>query len=579
MSGVESGLVAFVKRDCPTCALVVPVLRQIAERDGLTVYTQDDPSFPEAMAAVDDTSLERSWKSKVETVPTLLRVEGGREVARAIGWHRGEWESVSGLSGLGGELPEMRPGCGSLSVDPKHASALRAQFGSDVLAARRVELDAEDEFEAMYDRGWSDGLPLVPPTEQRVLDMLDGTTRRPDEVVATVPPALVECTVEKVAVNAVMAGCKPEYMPVVLAAVEAACTDEFNMHGLLCTTMPAGPVIVVNGPVRRRIGMASGMNVFGQGNRANLTIGRALQLVVRNVGGGKPGEIDRATHGNPGKLSFCFAEDEEDSPFEPLSVSRGIAEGVDALTLFPGEGPRCVVDQISRDPESLARSFAVNLRTVHHPKLVLIFDAILAIGPEHARVFREAGWDRAKLLERLHELLRIPGEELMRGADGIEEGVPGDLAGAHLPKFGANGILIVHCGGRAGLFSMIIGGWAGGDVGQSAGDAANRAMKKLLDPTNEANPASRERLPRLSGLDGVTVGLLDISKPRGDLFLNRLQEKLEARGASVRRYRKPTFTKPAPVDLAAAGRRRVRGGHRSARRLRILHFVQCARHR
>src|SRR5207342_3724383 len=121
--------------------------------------------------------------------------------------------------------------------------------------------------------------------------------------------------VEKVAVNAVMAGCKPEYLPVVLACVEAACTDEFNIHGVLATTMPVGPVVIVNGPIRRAIGMNSGVNAFGQGNRANLAIGRALQLVIRNVGGGRPGGIDRATHGNPGKLSFCFAEDEVDSPW------------------------------------------------------------------------------------------------------------------------------------------------------------------------------------------------------------------------------------------------------------------------
>ncbi len=464
-SGDGSHLIAFVKRDCPTCVLVAPVLEDLAARHDLTIYTQDDPSFPDGLAATDDRSLEVSWRNHIEFVPTLLRVEGDAEVARAVGWHRGEWEEASGVTGLGEGLPETRVGCGSMSVDPVIAPKLRAMFGASELRARRVELDSEDDFEAMFERGWADGLPLVPPTPERVLQMLDGTERGADEVVAVVPPSLVECTVEKVAINAVMAGCKPEYMPVVLAAVEAACTDDFNMHGLLCTTMPTGPVIVVNGPIARRIGMNSGMNVFGQGNRANLTIGRALQLIVRNVGGGRPGEIDRATHGNPGKISFCFAEDEEGSPFEPLATSRGIAPGKDALTLFPGEAPRCIVDQISRDPESLARSFAVNLRTVHHPKLIIVFDAILAIGPEHARVFRDAGWDRKRLTDRLMELLNIPGEELMRGAGGIAEGIPGELAGMTLPKFSPDGILIVHCGGRAGLFSAIIGGWAGGDVG------------------------------------------------------------------------------------------------------------------
>jgi hypothetical protein len=226
-----------------------------------------------------------------------------------------------------------------------------------------------------------------------------------------------------------------------------------------------GPVVVVNGPVRRRIGMNSGINVFGQGNRANVTIGRALQLVVRNVGGGRPGEVDRATHGNPGKIGFAFAEDEESSPWEPFSTDFGAKPGTDTVALFAGEGPRCIVDQLARDPESLARSLAASLRTLHHPKLVMAFDCILAIGPEHSRVFREAGWTKPKLLERLGELLQISGEELVRGAGGIAEGVPRHFAGATLPKFRPGGLRIVHCGGPAGLFSAMIGGWASGAIG------------------------------------------------------------------------------------------------------------------
>jgi hypothetical protein len=464
---LPAGLVAIVKRDCPTCELVAPVLGELAARAELTVYSQDDPSFPSGLGAADDTSLAVSWHHEIEAVPTLLKVGvGGSEEDRAVGWHREEWESLSGLTGLGADLPDWRPGCGSRSVDPDLAPELAVRFGRSTLKSRRVELAAlEDEVEALFERGWSDGLPLVPPSERRVLAMLEGTSRRADEVVAVVPPDLVPCTVEKVAINAVMAGCKPEYLPVVLTAVEAACTEEFNIHGLLATTMPAGPVLVVNGPIRRAIGMNSGGNVFGQGNRANSTIGRALQLVVRNVGGGRPGEVDRATHGNPGKVSFCFAEDEEGSPWTPLSLDLGAPAGVSALTLFPGEGPRCIVDQLSREPDSLARSFAACLRTLHHPKLLLAFDCILAVGPEHARVFAEAGWDKKRLLERLHELLRIPGSEFVRGADGIAEGLPEHLKEATLPKFRPDGILVVHCGGTAGLFSAIIGGWAGGAIG------------------------------------------------------------------------------------------------------------------
>ncbi len=471
MSGtaeLRDGLVAIVKRDCPTCVLVEPVLRELADRgDGIVVYTQDDPSFPDVPGAVvDDTDLDVSYHLAVETVPTLLRVEGGREAARTVGWSRDSWQSLTGVEGLGDGLPDVRPGCGSLSVDPARVDELRERHEGDRLRSRRVEIsELEDEMEAMFDRGWTDGLPIVPPTVPRVLRMLEGTDRDPEDVVAIVPPDLVACTVEKVAVNAVMAGCKPEYLPVVLAAVEAACTDEFNMHGLLCTTWFSGPVVVVNGPVAARIGMNSGMNALGQGNRANATIGRALQLVVRNVGGGRPGEIDRSTLGNPGKYTFCFAEDEAGSPWESLAAERGCEPDRSTVTLFPGEGVRGVVDQISRTPESLARSFAACLRTVAHPKLVIAFDAMLVVSPEHARVFRDGGWSKARLREELDTLLLLDSDELVQGAHGIDEGMPAAFAGTQLPKFRDGGLQIVHAGGTAGLFCAIIGGWASGALG------------------------------------------------------------------------------------------------------------------
>ena len=461
-----AGVVAVVKKDCPTCVLVAPVLAELAEKTELTVYCQDDPGFPPDMPVVDDRSLAISWHHHIEIVPTLLRVAEGREVERALGWHRGEWEELTGVSPLGSELPEFRVGCGSRTGDPGVAEELRLRFAGSKLASRVVELGSqEDDAEAMFERGWTDGLPVVPPTERRVRAMLAGTARNPDEVIAMVPPDLVECTVEKVAINAVMAGCKPDYLPVVLAAVEAACTDEFNMHGLLATTMGTGPVIVVNGPIRRAIGMNSAGNVLGQGNRANSTIGRALQLVVRNVGGGRPGEIDRATFGSPGKLTFCFAEDEDGSPWEPLSVSLGAEPGTSTVTLFPGEGTRNIYDQLSREPESLARSYAANLRTMHHPKLVQRFDCLLVVGPEHAKVFADASWNRARLVGRIHELLQISGDELVRGAGGIAEGLPEKMANSTVAKLRDGGLLIVHCGGTAGRFSVMIAGWLNGPQG------------------------------------------------------------------------------------------------------------------
>ena len=464
---LPDGLVAIVKRDCPTCRLVAPVLAELA--DGalpLTVYSQDDPAFPDAVKVVDDTDLEVSFALELETVPTLLRVSGGEIVDRTEGWLRREWEALTGRAPLGPGLPEYRPGCGSRTLDPDVAAARDEATGATRLRSRRVDLgEHEDDVEAAFERGWSDGLPVVPPTPERVARMLSDTTRDPGDVVAVVPPDLVECTVEKVAINAVLAGCKPEYLPVVITAVEAACTDEFNIHGLLATTYFSSPVLIVNGPITSAIGMNSGTNALGQGNRANATIGRALQLVVRNVGGGRPGGVDRATLGNPGKYTFCFAEDEAGSPWEPLHVERGLPEGTSAVTLFAGDGVRGVVDQLSRTPESLARSLAGCLRAVPHPKLALGFDAVLVVSPEHAQRFRDAGWSKARLRDELLALLQIEGDGAVRGAGGIAEGLPEGLAGATVPKFRDDGLLLVHAGGGAGLFSAIIGGWINGPGG------------------------------------------------------------------------------------------------------------------
>jgi hypothetical protein len=460
----QDGLVAIVKRDCPTCVMSVPVLGEIAQRGALTVYTQDDPSFPETVSGpIDDTALDVSHRLKIEIVPTLIRFEAGREVGRTYGWDRGEWERLSGIAGLGRDLPETRPGCGAKNVEPGVIERLKVRFNETGLQSRRITIgEEEDEHESMFARGWSDGLPLVPPTEERVLRMLDGTARDPQEVLGLVPPDLAPATVEKIAVNAVMAGCKPEYLPVVLAAVEAVLEEQFAMHGVLATTMFVGPVVVVNGPIRRRIGMNAKGNALGQGNRANAAIGRSLQLVVRNIGGGRPQEVDRATLGNPGKYTYCFAEDEEGSSWDPLSVERGTRRGQSAVTVFAGFGLQGVVDQKSRDPESLAHSFAESLKAINSVKLAPACDAMLVVCPEHHRTFKNAGWSKARLSEELYRLCEIPGEELVAGAKGIAEGGPPSLLGTTVNKFRPGGLLIVRAGGDAGMFSGIIGGWSAG---------------------------------------------------------------------------------------------------------------------
>lgn len=458
---VSDGLIVVAKRDCPTCVLVEPLLGVLADAGPLTVLVQDDPAYAAGVPGAEfDATLEQSFRLNAEFVPTLIRMQGGREVARTFGWHRGDWREVSGIATLGEGLPELRPGCASKTLDPGVAEALQLRFGNSGLTARQVTIgDAEDPVEACFARGWTDGLPVVPPTPERVLRMLAGTTRAPGDVLGLVPPDLAPCTVEKVAINAVMAGCKPEYMPLVLAAVEAALVDEFGMHGVLCTTMFCGPMVIVNGPLGRAVGVNSGVNALGQGHRANASIGRALQLVIRNVGGGRPGEVDRSTLGTPGKYSFCFAENEI-AEWEPLHVQRGFAREASTVTLFAGEGVQGVVDQKSRTPESLARSFAACLRVVDHPKLAMAGDAVLVVSPDHCRVFLEAGWSKQRLHDELMRLLTVPADALLAGADGIAEGLPAALAGKQIPKFRPGGLLIVRAGGGAGLFSAIIAGWA-----------------------------------------------------------------------------------------------------------------------
>jgi hypothetical protein len=317
----------------------------------------------------------------------------------------------------------------------------------------------------MFDRGWTDGLPVVPPTEARVERMLTGTSRNPADLVAVVPPDLVDCTVEKVAINAVMAGCRPEHLPVVLTALEAVCTDDFNMHGVLATTMSVGPVLVVSGPITGQIGMNHGINVLGHGNRANSTIGRAVQLVVRNVGGGAPGGIDRATLGHMGKQGFCFAEDTAGSPWTSLSEERGFGPDQNTVTAFAGEGPHILMDQKSRSADSLTRMLANALLGSVSSRVVMGIDAMLVLSPEHMARYRDAGWDRSRFTDELAGHLMVDADSILVGAGAIEEGLPQDFAGMSLPKFRPDGLLVVHAGGPAGLFSAIIGGWVNGPTG------------------------------------------------------------------------------------------------------------------
>ncbi len=481
-------LVALVKHDCPVCDQVLPAL-DAARRSGaaVRVLSQSDPAQTaeqarrvglDAVPEVDE-DLRASARFDPDAVPALVLLDGGEERDRAEGLQRDRVAELLRAAGAADPavdgLPAFRPGCGSRTKDPEVAARLAADRAraDGRLRARELQLGAlEDPIEALHDRGLTDGLPVVPPTPERVVAMLEHTSRHPQELVGVVPPYDGRATVEKVAVNAVMAGCRPEALPIVLAAVEAACAPEFALHGLIATTHPAGPLVVVSGPYAAEAGMEAGGNVLGQGARANLTIGRALQLTVRNVGGGRPRREDRAAHGQAGKVGAAFAERLDGMPWAPLAHDRaGLAAHETGVTVVAAEAPRIVVDQLARDADALAVSLAEALEGVAHRKQRLAFDALQLVGPEHGRVLAAAGWDRARLQARLFELTASPAGELVRGAGGSAEGIDERWVtdpAAPVPKFaGPDRVLVAYAGGDAGLFSMVFGGWVGGEIGSA----------------------------------------------------------------------------------------------------------------
>ena len=464
-------LLALVKHDCPVCDQLLPAL----DAAGVRVLSQSTPEETAEQARRAgisrvpelDEGLAVSERFDPDAVPALLLLDGGEERDRVEGIQRERLAQVAAAAGVSLELeglPDWRPGCASRTRDPVIAAgiAARAARRDGRIRARVIEVgELEDVQEALHERGLTDGLPVVPPTPERVVAMLAGTSCDPQQLVGVVPPYGGRATVEKVAVNAVMAGCAPEMLPVVLAAVEAACREEFALHGLIATTHPAGPTVVVTGPYAERVGMEAGGNCLGQGNRANLCIGRALQLTIRNVGGSRPRVEDRAAHGWAGKVSSCFAE--------RLDVWDAPLGAETSVLLMATEAPRLVIDQLAREPEGLAASLAMALQSVGHPKMVLAMDALLLVGPEHARVFAEAGWTREHLRDRLFELTKRPAGELVRGAGGSPEGIdPRWVQDAAMPvqKFAAPDRIRITCaGGDAGLFSMVFGSWVGGEIG------------------------------------------------------------------------------------------------------------------
>lgn len=271
--------------------------------------------------------------------------------------------------------------------------------------------EAPDDLDAINklyrERKWSDGLPIVPPTEARVERMLAGTTRRRDEVIAALAPGFANATVENIAVNAVMAGCEPAYLPVLIAAVDACADPAFNLQAIQATTNPVAIWIILNGPLAKTLEVNATFNCIGEGAWANATIGRALRLVLRNVGGALPGEMDRATQGQPGKFTFCCAENEDDSPWEPLHVERGFAKTASTVTVVGAEGTMNM-NSHSKDAAELVHVIAQTM--IHPPSNEYTHggEPWLMIGPEHADILQRGGVNKAELKRRLWEASKMP---------------------------------------------------------------------------------------------------------------------------------------------------------------------------
>src|SRR5580704_2390239 len=470
IAGLTAGgcaLLVFVSEHCPTSALALRRLGPLCPgwaRAGLTAVAIFEDPLDVAIrtarrlgwagqVAAQEPPYPASRAYRLATVPTAVLVgHGGQLGGTVAGWDQRALAALIGEAGarLRADLavppeagPLSKPGCSSkAAIDPDLAAAMSAEGGAD-------------ELEEMFERGWTDGLPVIPPTAERVEAMLGG--RDGGESLGLVPPAMGEATLARVAACAVLAGCRPAYFPVVAAAARAVLDPAFNLHGQAVTTQPAGQLVVVNGPVREAIGLNSGMGALGPGFRANLTIGRALRLLVTLTGGGMPGRLDRATQGQMGKVGFCIAENEEVSPWEPLHVERGFRLGQSVVTLIGSDAPLSISDHRSRTPEDLAwvlawaaaSQWSTNWWPLREP-------SVFVICPEHAEMFRDTGWAKQRLRQFMFDAVHKPAGELRRGETTpfVHAADPDAL----VPKWAsADAIVLLVAGGEAGRYSAVLG--------------------------------------------------------------------------------------------------------------------------
>jgi hypothetical protein len=342
-----------------------------------------------------------------------------------------------------------------MSADTKTAATSPSTHGS---ASKTYEVDDAFAANELYqDNGWTDGLPIVPPTDELVRAFLDAARLGPGDVVGVEPVRRRRITAEKVAIAAVMAGCRPEYMPVVLAVVRAMCMPDFGLHGTTASTGGSAQFIVVNGPIRRAIGMNSTNNALANASRANATIGRTPRLLIINVLGGAPGRLDRSTLGHAGKYTYCVAEDEEDNAWTPLAAERGVPAGQSAVTVLAAGSSHQLMNEWTREPRELLETYAATMRANLLTYSIWAGNYAIVVGPQHREVLQAAGWSKRDVREFIHERARVTRGEWRSVGKGAVVGRKED--DVHTALRTPDDLLVIAAGGPAGGFGAVIPPW------------------------------------------------------------------------------------------------------------------------
>ena len=333
---------------------------------------------------------------------------------------------------------------------------------SGTLSSAQYELsDAFDVNELYQQKGWTDGLPIVPPTAERVQEFLIEAQLAPEEVIGVESVRQRPITAEKVAINAVMAGCLPTYMPVIVAVLQAMCDNEFNLHGSTASTGGSAQLIVVNGPIRTALGMHATHNALGNGSRANATIGRAIRLLLINVLGCVPGQLDRSTLGHPGKFTFCIAEDEEDSPWLPLAQERRVSVGRSGVTVMACESPHQVMNEWTKNPEEIMETFAAEIRHNMLTYSIWAGNYAIVIPKQLRELLVAAGWQKKDIREYVFRSARVRRQAWAAvGKQNIVDrgkGPEQEFTALRSPE----DLLVVAAGGPAGGFGAVIPPWLG----------------------------------------------------------------------------------------------------------------------